>query len=305
MLHPAGELSLTGLSQTVTFYKTAMDRIGVKAELVRIGAYKGAMEPFVMTEQSPDVRANKTRLLDDVFERMVTTIALDRARIGKRVDVADVRKLVDRGLFTPTQAQAAGLVDGVANQGQLEQLIASALGRSAVGILDLESAPVAPGAWPGRRVAVVLVDGNIVDGPSQELPFGIGGVAGSDTLLVGAGGVPHRFDRGRGRPARQQPGRLRVRVRRHRAPDRPGARGGQAGDRVDGRHGRVGRLLHGRARRRHLRVAVHGDGIDRHLRGQGERRAAGQHASASTSRPTGAAPTPTTCRPTGRGARRR
>jgi protease IV len=183
VLHPAGELSLTGISQTVTFYKTAMDRVGVKAELVRIGAHKGAMEPFVMTEQSPDVRANKTRLLDDVFERMLTTIALDRARIGKRVDVADVRKLVDRGLFTPAQAQAAGLIDGVADQGQLEQLIASALGRSAVGILDMESAPVAPGAWPGRRVAVVLVDGNIVDGPSQELPFGIGGVAGSDTLL--------------------------------------------------------------------------------------------------------------------------
>ena len=130
VLHPAGELSLTGLSQTVTFYKTAMDRIGVKAELVRIGAYKGAMEPFVMTEQSPDVRANKNRLLDDVFKRMVTTIALDRARVGKRVDVADVRKLIDRGLFTPAEAQAAGLVDGVADQGQLEQLIARALGRS-------------------------------------------------------------------------------------------------------------------------------------------------------------------------------
>jgi protease-4 len=43
--------------------------------------------------------------------------------------------------------------------------------------------PVASGAWPGRRIAVVLVDGTIVDGPSQELPFGIGGVAGSDTLL--------------------------------------------------------------------------------------------------------------------------
>ena len=183
VLHPAGELSLTGLSQTVTFYKTALDRIGVKAELVRIGAYKGAMEPFIMTEQSPDVRANKNRLLDDVFKRMVTTIALDRARIGKRVDVADVHKLIERGLFTPAEAQAAGLVDGIADQGQLEQLIASVLGRSAVSILDMETAPVAPGAWPGRRVAVVMVDGNIVDGPSQEFPFGIASVAGSDTLL--------------------------------------------------------------------------------------------------------------------------
>jgi protease-4 len=184
VLHPAGELALTGISQTVTFYKGALDRIGVRAEMIRIGSYKGAVEPYVMTEQSPDVRANKNRLLDDVFNRVTATIAIERARIGKRMDLAEVRKLVDRGLYTPTEAQLAGLIDGVADQGQLETLIARALGRSAVGITDMESARVAPGAWPSRRVAVVLVDGNIVDGPSQELPFGVGGVAGSDTLVA-------------------------------------------------------------------------------------------------------------------------
>ena len=151
------------------------------------------------------------------------------------MDAAEVRALIDRGLFTPPQAQAAGLVDGVADQGQLETVIARALGRPDVGITDPDTAPVAPGAWPGRRVAVVLVDGTIVDGPSQELPFGIGGVAGSDTLRRGAGGVPRRFDGRRRRPARQQPGRLGVRVRRHRARDRAAARRGQAGRRLDGR----------------------------------------------------------------------
>ena len=83
VLHPAGELALTGLSQSVTFYKRAMDRLGVHVDLVRIGSYKGAMEPFVMTEQSPDVRANKTRLLDDVFDRIMAAIAADRTRVGQ------------------------------------------------------------------------------------------------------------------------------------------------------------------------------------------------------------------------------
>jgi protease-4 len=184
VVHPAGELALTGLSQSVTFYKHAMDRLGVHVDLVRIGSFKGAMEPFVMDGQSPDVRANKTRLLDDTFERITTSIAADRTRVGRRMDAGEVRALIDRGLFTPPQAQVAGLIDGVADQGQLEVVIARALGRPEVGITDLESAPIAPGAWPSRRVAVVLVDGNIVDGPSQELPFGIGGVAGSDTLVA-------------------------------------------------------------------------------------------------------------------------
>ena len=36
-----------------------------------------------MTEQSPDVRANKTRLLDDVFDRITAAIAADRTRVGQ------------------------------------------------------------------------------------------------------------------------------------------------------------------------------------------------------------------------------
>jgi protease-4 len=183
VVHPAGDVALNGLSQSVTFYKHAMDRIGVRVDLVRIGSYKGAMEPYVMNEQSADVKANKTRMLDDVFDRITTAIAADRSRVGRRMEVAEVRTLIDRGIFTPPEAQAAGLVDGVADQGQLEMVIARALGRPDVGITDMDYAPIAPGAWPGRRIAVVLVDGTIVDGPSQELPFGIGGVAGSDTLM--------------------------------------------------------------------------------------------------------------------------
>jgi len=184
VLHPAGELGLIGISQTVTFYKTAMDRLGVQVDLVRIAQFKGAMEPFIMTEQSPDVRANKARLLDDVFDRMTTTIAADRTRVGRHMDAAAVRALIDRGLYTPAEAQAAGLIDGIADQGEVEAVIGRALGQSQVAISDLETSPVAPGAWPGRRVAVVLLDGTIVDGPSQEFPFGIGGFAGSDTLLA-------------------------------------------------------------------------------------------------------------------------
>jgi protease-4 len=182
-LHPAGELSLTGLSQTVTFYKSAMDKLGVRVELLRVGAYKGAMEPFIQTEQSPEVRANKARLLDDVYARLTASIAADRTRTGHPMDAAAVRAAVDRALYTPGEAQLAGLVDGIVDETELETAIARALGRSQVSIRDAGSA-FASGAWPGRRVAVVLVDGTIVDGPGNDLPFGLGDFAGSDTIVA-------------------------------------------------------------------------------------------------------------------------
>ena len=52
VVHPAGGLFLGGLAQTVTFFKGTLDRLGVAVDLVRIAEYKGAMEPFVLPEQS-------------------------------------------------------------------------------------------------------------------------------------------------------------------------------------------------------------------------------------------------------------
>ena len=181
VLHPAGELTLTGFSQTVTFYKHAMDTLGVNVDLVRIAEYKGAMEPFVFEEQSAPVRANKNALLDDVFHRFVATVARARTAGGRVIDEARVRTLVDRGLFTPYEAQLVGLVDAVKDEDELEGWLRQSLGRSSIVLRAPDPSPTHE-AWPSRRVAVVLVDGTIVDGKSRRVPFSED-LAGGETLV--------------------------------------------------------------------------------------------------------------------------
>jgi protease-4 len=181
VLHPAGQLTLTGFSQTVTFYKRAMDTLGVNVDLVRIGEFKGAMEPFVFEEQSAPVRANKNDLLDDVFRRFVATVARARTGGGRVIDEARVRTLVDRGLFTPYEAQLVGLVDAVKDDDELETWVRVSLGRPSIPIREPDWSPVHE-PWPSRRVAVVLVDGTIVDGKSHRFPFGED-LTGGDTLV--------------------------------------------------------------------------------------------------------------------------
>jgi protease-4 len=181
VLHPAGTLTLTGFSQTVTFYKRAMDTLGVNVDLVRIGEFKGAMEPFVFEEQSAPVRANKNDLLDDVYRRFVAAVARARTGGGRVIDEARVRMLVDRGLFTPYEAQLVGLVDAVKDDDELEAWVRLSLGRPAIAIREPDTSPTHE-AWPSRHVTVVLVDGAIVDGKSHRFPFGED-VAGSDTLV--------------------------------------------------------------------------------------------------------------------------
>jgi protease-4 len=181
LIHPAGTLSLTGFSQTVTFYKRLMDTIGVNVDLVRIAEYKGAMEPFVFEEQSAPVRANKNDLLDDIYRRLVAAVARARTGGGRVLDEARVRTLIERGLFTPFEAQLVGLVDAVKDETEIEPYLRSSLGRPYVSVRDADKSPTY-GPWPSRRVVVILADGTIVDGKSRRFPFGED-LTGADTLV--------------------------------------------------------------------------------------------------------------------------
>src|SRR5262249_47286739 len=113
----------------------------------------------------------------------VAAIVAGRRRPGRALDEARVRALIDRGLFTPLEAQLTGLVDAVKDEEDLEEWLRQTMGRS-ISLRDLDTSPEYPQSWPSRRVAVVLVEGAMVDGPSQQLPFGLGTFAGSDTLVA-------------------------------------------------------------------------------------------------------------------------
>ena len=193
VIHPAGIVELVGLVQAVTFYKAAMDRLGVSLELVRIAEFKGAMEPFVMTSQSEPVRRNRNELLDDVYQRILVALREGRAAepassggagAPKAALAKEAQALVQKGTFTPEEAQRAGLVDAIRDDDGLRDYLRLLTGAPALGLeRHADTAPLRPLRWPGRRAAVILVEGAIVDGPNEELPLGGGGLAGSDALV--------------------------------------------------------------------------------------------------------------------------
>jgi protease-4 len=179
LIHPAGSLMLSGLSQTVTFYRAALDDLGVNVDLVRIAEYKGAMEPFVMNEQSEPVAANRNEVLDDDFGRLVSDLARGR---GKKLDEAGVRSVFEQAVLSPEEAERGGLVDGfAADDRDLDVALEQALGRR-LPLLESQG-PRDRGRWVPSRVAIVDVDGPITDGPEQGLPFSLGAVAWVDRIV--------------------------------------------------------------------------------------------------------------------------
>ena len=108
ILPESGEVLLPGVRAEFSFYKDLFAKVGVEADMLHVGDFKGAAEPYTRDSLSEPVRKNMTALIDDLYDEMLTTIASDRD-----IKIEEIRKLVDQGLLMADEAKEAGLVDRV------------------------------------------------------------------------------------------------------------------------------------------------------------------------------------------------
>ena len=109
IMPPSGSVTISGVRAEVTFYKDLLDKVGVKADMLQVGDFKGAAEPVTRSEMSPEFRKQFESVIDDLYNQMVDTIATER-----KLDRGRVKDLLDQGLFTAAAAKEAGLIDRVA-----------------------------------------------------------------------------------------------------------------------------------------------------------------------------------------------
>ena len=77
----AAWLMLTGIRLEATFYKGLLEKVGVKADMLQMGDFKGAAEPYTRDSLSDANRQQMTALLDDFFDHeMVGRIIAGRPR---------------------------------------------------------------------------------------------------------------------------------------------------------------------------------------------------------------------------------
>ncbi|MDP6505731.1 MAG: S49 family peptidase, partial [Planctomycetota bacterium] len=68
IMPPAGFLLTMGLRAEITFMKGLFDKIGVEAEIIHVGDYKAAGEPYTRNEMSPEFREAMEQLIDDILD---------------------------------------------------------------------------------------------------------------------------------------------------------------------------------------------------------------------------------------------
>lgn len=176
-LDGAGGVRITGMSTAHYFLGPALWNLGVRTDFVRIGDWKSAPEQFTLGGSTRPAREQEEQLLDDFFDSLVRGVS--RAR---HVSVEAARGLVVGGPYTGREAREHGMVDALATLEQAERALSAAVNARQVDVDDLD--PLASRRWAaGPSVAVIYVDGDIVDGESRDIPVVGMRMVGDQTVI--------------------------------------------------------------------------------------------------------------------------
>ena len=196
----SGMLMLVGLRAEVGFYKNLFDLIGIKAEMLRVGEYKSAAEPYTRTEMSPAFRQEMEEMIDDYWQQITETIA--KARKLKPEQVAEI---IDNGPQSAQFALQSKLIDRIGYEDELESSIKKSRNAAKISVVKrygkkkidtdfsgltgmVKFMELMTGAEPTRRksvnpkIAVIYAIGPIMTGKSQSDLFG-DSTMGSETMV--------------------------------------------------------------------------------------------------------------------------
>jgi len=164
---PTGMLMINGLLGGSYFIKGTFDKIGVEADFIAHGKYKNAPDIFTRSDMSPAQREVINSILDDYFGRYVKSIGEERD-----LDQETVRKLINRGMYTISDAVEKGLADTVMYFNEFKDYLKKMNGRSPrfVSYGRYKKIPMSKlGIKAHKTIAIIYCSGTIVSGVGDDM----------------------------------------------------------------------------------------------------------------------------------------
>lgn len=181
VLNPAGGVRYSGLKSTHIYLAGLLEKIGVKAEFVRIGAHKSAPEQFMNKGASETAKHDQEDLLRNTEAVFVKNLSLYR-----HLSESEIRESTKKGPFVALEARDAKFVDTLAFDDELDRVTQEVVGKK-VSVSKLEDELVAPMRFGQRnKIGMLYIDGDMVDGRSSKIPLIGMKLCGSYTIAESA-----------------------------------------------------------------------------------------------------------------------
>jgi protease-4 len=115
IVNPMGAMEINGLSSQPMFLAGAFEKYGVGVQIVRVGKFKGAVEPLILNKLSPENREQTQKLLDDVWGEWRKSVGTSRNILPQKLQaIANSQPILEA-----TAAKSNGLVDTIAYEDQV------------------------------------------------------------------------------------------------------------------------------------------------------------------------------------------
>ncbi|MBZ0222373.1 MAG: signal peptide peptidase SppA [Dokdonella sp.] len=190
LLDPEGAVLLEGFANYRSYYKDALDKLGVQAHLIRVGTFKSAGEPYVLDHASDAAKEADAYWMGGIWQEYLDEVGsqrkIDTAKLADDIAHYDSRIAAQNGDLAKLALEQK-LVDELATRSQArEQLraLGAAEGSDSFRQIDyrhyLGSMLAQRLPRPGDAVAVVVAQGEIV--PGERQPGMIGGVSTANII---------------------------------------------------------------------------------------------------------------------------
>ncbi|NEU08109.1 signal peptide peptidase SppA [Flavihumibacter sp. R14] len=77
-LNPEGLLDFRGLSSEITFLKGALEKLDIEAQVIKVGTYKSAVEPFILDKMSDANRKQVTSFMGSLYDHLLSKVSESR-----------------------------------------------------------------------------------------------------------------------------------------------------------------------------------------------------------------------------------
>lgn len=174
VVNPMGAMEMNGLSSQPMFLAGALQKYGIGVQIVRVGKFKGAVEPLILDKLSPENREQTQKLLDDIWGEWRTSVGKSRNIQPQKLQaIAN-----NQPILAATAAQTNGLVDKTAYQDQvftdLKKLTGQQEKDKTLKKISLGDYAEVPGESvdSDHKIAVVYAEGEIVNGSGNDGEIG-------------------------------------------------------------------------------------------------------------------------------------
>lgn len=123
-LNPLGSIELIGIASGEMMYKDALDKVGIKMEVFKVGTFKSAVEPYILNKISDANKLQKQEYIDGLWSSILQGVSTER-----KINADSLNAEVNKGLafVNSDKYVQTKLVDKLLYRDQIDSVFAAQL----------------------------------------------------------------------------------------------------------------------------------------------------------------------------------